>query len=243
MPDLLLKRLKTPLFLRASLALAVIAILMLCIGQLSDLDLLIEDYYFDAAQGIFPWDKSWFADRLMHGYVKNVIIRIGYLILLIVALDSLRPWRIMRPFLRARLRFVALASVLVPTTIRSIKQFSVLHCPQGIDRYGGDSPFIRLLDSVPDGIKYGHCFPAGHATVGLWLAAFCVFWLPHKPRTALFVFFTGLSVGFILGWVQQMRGMHFLFHTLWAAWLASLVILLMLLVFADKLFEQEEKPT
>lgn len=243
MADILLQRLKTPLFLRASLALAVIAILMLCIGQLSDLDLLIEDYYFDAAQGIFPWDKSWFADRLMHGYVKNVIIRIGYLILLIVALDSLRPWGIMRPFVRARLRFVALASLLVPTTIRSIKQFSVLHCPQGIDRYGGDSPFIRLLDSVPDGIKYGHCFPAGHATVGLWLAAFCVFWLPHKPRTALFVFFTGLSVGLILGWVQQMRGMHFLFHTLWAAWLASLVILLMLLVFADKLFEQEEKPT
>ena len=243
MADILLQRLKTPLFLRASLALAVIAILMLCIGQLSDLDLLIEDYYFDAAQGIFPWDKSWFADRLMHGYVKNVIIRIGYLILLIVALDSLRPWGIMRPFVRARLRFVALASLLVPTTIRSIKQFSVLHCPQGIDRYGGDSPFIRLLDSVPDGIKYGHCFPAGHATVGLWLAAFCVFWLPHKPRTALFVFFTGLSVGLILGWVQQMRGMHFLFHTLWAAWLASLVILLMLLVFADKLFEQEEKLT
>lgn len=243
MADILLQRLKTPLFLRASLALAVIAILMLCIGQLSDLDLLIEDYYFDAAQGIFPWDKSWFADRLMHGYVKNVIIRIGYLILLIVALDSLRPWGIMRPFVRARLRFVALASLLVPTTIRSIKQFSVLHCPQGIDRYGGDSPFIRLLDSVPDGIKYGHCFPAGHATVGLWLAAFCVFWLPHKPRTALFVFFTGLSVGLILGWVQQMRGMHFLFHTLWAAWLASLVILLMLVVFADKLFEQEEKPT
>ncbi len=243
MPDLLLERLKKPLFLRASLALAVIAILMLCVGQMSNIDLLIEDYYFDAAQGIFPWDKSWFADRLMHGYVKNVIIRIGYLILLIVALDSLRPWRIISPFVRARLRFVALASVLVPTTIRSIKQFSVLHCPQGIDRYGGDRPFIRLLDSVPDGIKYGHCFPAGHATVGLWLAAFCVFWLPHKPRTALFVFFIGLSVGFILGWVQQMRGMHFLFHTLWAAWLASLVILLMLLVFADKLFEQEEKPT
>jgi membrane-associated PAP2 superfamily phosphatase len=238
---MMFRRLKTPLFLHAWLALVAAAILIICIGQFSNLDLIIEDYYFDAAQGTFPWDDSWFANNLMHGYVKNVIIRVGYLILLIVALDSLRPWRKISPFVRARLRFVALASVVVPTTIRSIKQFSVLHCPQGIDRYGGDSPFIRLLDSVPDGIKYGHCFPAGHATVGLWLAAFCVFWLPYKPRTAVLVFFSGLSVGLILGWVQQMRGMHFLFHTLWAAWLAMLVILLMLLVFANKHFE-EEKP-
>lgn len=241
MLNMVLKRLKTPLFLRAWLALAAAAMLMVIIGQFSNLDLIIEDYYFDAALGTFPWDKSWFADRLMHGYVKNVIIRVGYLILLIVALDSLRPWRKISLFVRARLRFVALASVLVPTTIRTIKQFSMLHCPQGIDRYGGNAPFLRLLDQVPEALKAGHCFPAGHATVGLWLAAFCVFWLPHKPRTAALVFFSGLSVGFILGWVQQMRGMHFLFHTLWAAWLASLVILLMLLAFAHKLFE-EEKP-
>jgi membrane-associated PAP2 superfamily phosphatase len=241
MLNMVLKRLKTPLFLRAWLALAAAVMLIISIGQFSNLDLIIEDYYFDAALGTFPWDKSWFADRLMHGYVKNVIIRVGYLILLIVALDSLRPWRKISPFVRARLRFVALASVLVPTTIRTIKQFSVLHCPQGIDRYGGDAPFLRLLDQVPEALKAGHCFPAGHATVGLWLAAFCVFWLPHKPRIAALVFLSGLSVGLILGWVQQMRGMHFLFHTLWAAWLASLVILLMLLAFAHKLFE-EEKP-
>jgi len=241
MLNMVLKRLKTPLFLRAWLALAAAVMLIISIGQFSNLDLIIEDYYFDAALGTFPWDKSWFADRLMHGYVKNVIIRVGYLILLIVAMDSLRPWRKISPFVRARLRFVALASVLVPTTIRTIKQFSVLHCPQGIDRYGGDAPFLRLLDQVPEALKAGHCFPAGHATVGLWLAAFCVFWLPHKPRIAALVFLSGLSVGLILGWVQQMRGMHFLFHTLWAAWLASLVILLMLLAFAHKLFE-EEKP-
>lgn len=153
--------------------------------------------------------------------------------MIVVAVDAIFHCKIICPFVRARLRFLALASILVPTVIRAIKQYSVLHCPWSIDRYGGSAPFLRLLDRVPEGLQAGHCFPAGHATVGLWLAALCIFWLPHKPKTAIAVFLFGLGVGLILGWVQQMRGAHFLFHTLWAAWLASLVISLMLLVFAN----------
>src|SRR5690606_5169625 len=106
--------------------------------------------------------------------------------------------------------------------------------------YGGDAPFLRLLDSVPTGFDIGHCFPAGHATVGLWLAALCVFWLPHKPRAALTAFCAGLGVGLLLGWVQQMRGAHFLFHTLWSAWLTCLIIWTMLMVFADKYFDLQD---
>ncbi len=232
-------RLDTPMFRRAMLMLAVSAVLMLLLGQYTDIDLLIEDYYYDEQLKAFPWLDSWFAKDLMHGYVKNVIIKSGYLVLLVVAWDFIRPWNMVTPFVRSRLRFVAAASLLVPTIVRGVKQFSVLHCPWTVDRYGGTEPFLRLLDHVPEGMKIGHCFPAGHATVGLWLAALCVFWLPHKPRVAAVVFSAGLSVGLVLGWVQQMRGAHFLFHTLWAAWLASLVILLML-AFAHNILNEEK---
>jgi len=233
------KRLGAPLFRRALLVLAASAVLMMLLGQYTDIDLLIEDYYYDEQLKAFPWLDSWFAKDLMHGYVKNVIIKSGYLVLLVVAWDFIRPWQRMTPFVRSRLRFVAAASLLVPAIVRGVKQFSVLHCPWTVDRYGGTEPFLRLLDHVPEGMKVGHCFPAGHATVGLWLAALCVFWLPHRPRAALAVFGAGLSVGLVLGWVQQMRGAHFLFHTLWAAWLASLVILLML-AFAYNILNEEK---
>lgn len=232
-------RLGEPLFRRAMLVLAVSAVMLLLLGQYTDIDLRIEDYYYDEQLQAFPWLDSWFAKDLMHGYVKNVIIKSGYLVLLVVAWDFLRPWRRMTPFVRSRLRFVAAASLLVPTIVRGVKQFSVLHCPWTVDRYGGTEPFLRLLDHVPEAMKVGHCFPAGHATVGLWLASIGVFWLPHRPRAALAVFGAGLSVGLVLGWVQQMRGAHFLFHTLWAAWLASLVILLML-VFAHNIMTEEK---
>jgi membrane-associated PAP2 superfamily phosphatase len=151
---------------------------------------------------------------------------------LVVMLDVIfswrKPWRFISGWLRLRLRFVAIASLLISTPITIFKHFSVLHCPWDESRYGGLAPFLRLFDAAPNAMQAGHCFPAGHATVGLWLAALCVFWLPHKPKMACAVFIAGLSAGFALGWVQQMRGAHFLFHTLWSTWFTCVIIALML---------------
>jgi membrane-associated PAP2 superfamily phosphatase len=138
--------------------------------------------------------------------------------------------------LRKRLRFTAVAAVLVPLIISVLKRQSVLHCPWDEQRYGGTAPYLKLLDAVPSSMQAGHCFPAGHASTGLWLAAFCVFWLPHRPRVAIGVFFAGLGVGFVLGWVQQMRGAHFLSHTLWSMWIASAILLIMLRVSQSYLY-------
>lgn len=216
------------LFKKAWLLLIISALVILAIGQYTNVDLIIEDYYYDKSLKLFPWEKSWFAKDLMHGYVKNVIIKSGYLLYLFVLLDIIFRWQRLSPFIRIRLRFLAAASFFVPFIVRGIQQFWVLHCPWNVDRYGGAEPFLRLLDFAPAGIKVSHCFPAGHATVGLWLASLCIFWLPHRPKIACGVFFSGLGVGLFMGWVQQMRGAHFLFHTLWSAWLASLIILIML---------------
>ncbi|MBK1684763.1 hypothetical protein [Rhodoferax fermentans] len=41
----------------------------------------------------------------------------------------------------------------------------------------------------------------------------------------------GLSVGLTMGWVQQMRGMHFLSHTLATAWLSTVLLFAMLSIF------------
>jgi membrane-associated PAP2 superfamily phosphatase len=210
------------------IALLLLAVLNIIVGQFTNIDLMIEDYYFDANLHQFPWKNTWFAKDLMHGYVKYVITDIGRLLILIVLLDLIYPWKIISQWQRIRLRFVAVAAVVIPSIIALLKHYSSLHCPWGIDRYGGSAPFVRLLDAMPSGVQAGKCFPAGHSTVGLWLAALCVFWLPTKPKTAYTVFVGGLSAGFTLGWVQQMRGAHFLFHTLWSVWIAACVIAVML---------------
>lgn len=229
-----------PFYKRAWSALIIAGLLLVAIGEYTNIDLLIEDYYFNSELNTFPWRDSWFASDFMHGYVKNIMINSGYLLYFFLLIDWIKPWQNLNNFVRLRLRFVAVASIIISLTIRTIKQFSVLHCPWSIDRYGGTAPFLRLLEHTPVGIEAGHCFPAAHATVGIWLAAICVFWLPHNSKVAVKIFVMGLSIGLAMGWVQQMRGAHFLFHTLWTVWLASLIILLML-QFTSALYNKDNK--
>ena len=217
---------------RALLALLCSLSLILVIGQYTDLDLVLADLHFDARQQLFPWDKTWFARDLMHGHVKKVIVWTGFLLMSAALFDLAFPLRMLDIPRRAGLRVLALSSALEPMLIRTLKDSSNLHCPWGVDRYNGSHPFLRLLDAVPDGWAAGHCFPAGHASTAMWLSAFAVFWLPHNPRRATQVFLAGLGAGLILGWVQQMRGQHFLTHTLWTAWLSSALIIGLIALFS-----------
>ena len=220
---------KAPInLMHAWLALVFSACLILIVGQFSSVDLFIEDFYYDPSLKSFPWKNTWFAKDLMHTYLKNFILGCGFILYLLLLADLLKPLNGVDSRLRFRLRFIATASVIIPLTINVIKQHSFLHCPWDIDRYYGGAPFLKLLDYVPTGLEQGACFPAGHASSGLWLTSLFIFWLPSNPKKALYVFMSGLGFGFILGWVQQMRGAHFLFHTLWSIWIASLITLLML---------------
>lgn len=217
------------------IALLLSAVIIMLMSQFTHLDLMIEDYYFDQTTQTFVWKNTWFAKDFMHNDIKKIITAFGGAWLCITCLDVLYPLRNIDNLIRLRLRLVAIAAVLVPLLITILKRMSALHCPWDVQRYGGNAPYLRLLDTVPQGVNAGHCFPAGHASTGLWLAALCVFWLPHRPKIARLVFLTGLSVGFLLGWVQQMRGAHFLSHTLWSMWLASLVIVLLIKINQTKL--------
>lgn len=221
--------------IRAALILLGSLSIILYIGQYTDLDLSLAEFYFDPARQLFPWNNTWFARNLMHGYVKNVIVWSGYLITIIAAIDLLVPLFRMSTLQRTRLRIVALAAMLEPLLVLTLKSRSSMHCPWGIDRFGGNNSYLRLLDVVPDGWQAGHCFPAGHASVAMWLSVLAVFWLPDSPRRATLAFLAGIGAGFTLGWVQQMRGQHFLTHTLWTAWLSSALIVALIAVFSRQL--------
>lgn len=197
----------------------------------STLDLAVEYWYFDTASQSFPWKNSWFAKDFMHGYLKNALTMLGLAIIAFCAIDFVWPSKKICAAFRVKLRFIALSAITIPALIAYLKSLSAAHCPWDVEQYGGIYPHIGLLDSLPSSLKAGHCFPAGHASTGLWLAAFCVCWLPHAPRKAFLVFALGLGIGFVMGWVQQMRGAHFLSHTLWSMWLASLVIFCLLVLF------------
>lgn len=206
------------------LALACSGVGILSLGLYTDIDLWLADAAFAPALRVFPWRDAWLADGLNHGVLKVLFTLAGAGLIAAVLADLLRPSARIGAPARLRVRILAMSAALVPLVTSMLKQASNSHCPWDLARYGGGQPYVRLFESLPFGAAAGHCLPAGHASTSLWLVALAVFWLPGDPRKAAAVAAGGLAVGFAMGWMQQLRGAHFLTHTLWSVWIAVLVV-------------------
>lgn len=212
------------IFRRSLLILGATGFLLILVSRYTRLDLIVADWMFDFSKEVFPWRHNWFAEVFMHEAMKIALIAFGLAIVLLLTADQCKIPAFLAPDMRYTLRVVVAALMLVPLTISALKSMSIHACPWDLARYGGQAPYLRLFDALPDFARPGHCFPAGHASSGLWLAAFSVYWLPHQPRRAAIAFGIGLIPGALLGWVQQMRGAHFVSHTLWSLWLTGLIV-------------------
>lgn len=201
------------------------ALLILWIGRATNIDLMLADSMFDAGAKVFKWRHAWLTETFSHTILKALLTLAAAWFIVAAAWDTWRP-RIGRDALdRMRLRIVGLSAVLVPLVISLLKQASIAHCPWDLTRYGGTEPYLRLFDTLPLGIPAGHCLPAGHASSALWLVSLCVYWLPGRPQGARRMALCALLLGGLVGWMQQLRGAHFLTHTLWSIWLACAVVL------------------
>ncbi len=205
------------------------ALVILWIGRATDIDVKLADAVYDVATGTFPWRHAWLTETFSHVILKALLTLAAAWFIFAAALNALPP-RVERDALnRLRLRVVALSALLVPAVISTLKQASVAHCPWDLARYGGSAPYLRLFDALPLGVPAGHCLPAGHASSALWLVSLCVLWLPARPGRARRVALAALLFGGLVGWMQQLRGAHFLTHTLWSIWLACAVVMIIVL--------------
>jgi len=209
---------------RGDSGLILFGILIIWIGNYTNIDLALADAMFDRASGTFPWRHAWLAERFNHDILKTILQVSGVMVVALAAWDWARPQQSWSATRRTGLRVLALSAILVPTCISVLKHFSDSHCPWDLQRYGGREPYVRLLEMLPGGVSPGQCLPGGHASSALWLVALAVFWLPHRPRMAAAVGGLMLAFGFAVGWMQQLRGAHFLTHTLWSMWIAVFVV-------------------
>lgn len=212
---------------RLGIALVLAALLILLQGH-SGLDVWLADAMFDFQAQAFPWQHAWLTERFGHGILKVVLTALGALPVAAVLWDGVRRGRALPAWWQLRLRLLALCTVLIPLVVSLLKRASHSHCPWDLARYGGDQPYYRLLEHMPGWIEAGHCLPGGHASSALWLVGLAVFWLPHDVRRAAQVAGWVLALGGLVGWMQQLRGAHFLSHTLWSMWIAAAILLALL---------------
>lgn len=173
------------------------------------------------AGGAFAARHAWWAETIGHDAMRRLLAALAACFIVPVMLDWVRPRAAWSAELRGQLRVVALAAVLVPLATSLLKHYSASHCPWDLLEFGGTQPYFALFDMVPAGLPMGRCMPAGHASSGLWLVSVAVFF--RRRRAASGVALAMLGFGFALGWIQQMRGAHFLSHTLWSMWIACAI--------------------
>jgi membrane-associated PAP2 superfamily phosphatase len=203
---------------------ALLALLVLGTFESTNLDVRIENLFYDPIERRFPYHVHYFFETVIHDFGRLSIILIG------AALVAGAVWSYRRTALRRYRRgllYAALCLAVAPATVAQIKHNSVIHCPRDLAQYNGDQPYVRLFDPVPDGVEPGHCWPGGHSSGGFALMAlYFVFRRTHR-RLALAWLAGGFVYGFALGFGRVVQGAHFVSHNLWAAlvcWAVALVL-------------------
>jgi membrane-associated PAP2 superfamily phosphatase len=179
----------------------------------SGLDLWMA-HWFGSADG-FVFENHWFWRGVMHDGIHWVpwLVELALLAAIAKPFSAMRRLAVER---RVQLGVTTLVSLLVVSTL---KLHSLSSCPWELHEFGGTVAYVsHWAWGVRDGGS-GGCFPAGHASAGFAFAGGFFAFRHALPRTARRWLAGAMVAGFALGLAQQVRGAHYMSHTLWTAWL------------------------
>lgn len=209
-------------------------VLAFLVFEYTGLDLGVQDKLYDfetkqwVVDGKAEGPRLWFYDG-----PKVVIILLGLGVLALAL--SPKKWREKMPFKRIARRHLWVAFLTigtVPAVIGQLKASTNIFCPSEIERYGGEMPYVRVVESYPEDNypdRRGRCFPAGHASGGFALVA--LMGLAMTQRGQRFALALSWSFGWAMGFYQMAKGSHYLGHTVITMLLAWIGFLLWRRVF------------
>ena len=194
------------------LALVLLPLVPLLLWDASGLDLPLARL-FGSTQG-FAWRGQPTYVLLLH----EVPRALSMAALLALAWGAWRPWGFLRTMGAADRRQLAFSVALAMLSITALKRLATTSCPWDLAEFGGVAHYVsHWIWGVRDGGP-GHCFPAGHASAGFGYVAGWFVLRRAVPRLATGWLLASLVLGCALGLSQQVRGAHYMSHTLWTAW-------------------------
>lgn len=184
--------------------------------ELTRVDLAFARVFYDPALRDFPARTHWFFTRVSHDGLRWVSALVFFALLAAVW----RPFGVLRRLPRRERVYVVAAAALCLIAIPLAKRASFTHCPWDLALFGGSADYLRLVEWPAPGAARGHCLPAGHAVAAFAYVGGFIALRDRVPRAAWYWLAAVLAFGLWAGVAQQMRGAHFLSHTLWTAWLS-----------------------
>jgi membrane-associated PAP2 superfamily phosphatase len=207
---------------RIGLWLPLLLLPLAVLSEYSGLDLWLARKVYDPEAGLWTLKRNWWCKDVLHDAAQTgTVVVIAVLLISTILVRFVPRWK----RLRNPLLYVFFGTLVGPLVIGVIKNTSVINIPWKLTLFGGERPYIRIFDSVPEGASKGLGFPAAHAAAGyMWFSLYFLGRHCRWRRTG-WILFGALLLGVLFGGAQQFRGAHFLSHdlvTIVICWYASL---------------------
>lgn len=224
---------------------ALALMVVLAFFELTNTDLLIQEHLYISAE------KTWILKdpKLIYRAIFYTGIKIPIFLVGISALvASIISWRKDKwNQYRKGLIIITLSLIILPLSVAVLgKNLTNVQCPDSLNNFAGNIPYVKIFDRYPQNVNShdgkfprGHCFPAGHATGGFALFSLVCFF--KENRNKIFAFLIAMSMGWIMGTYQMLRGAHFLSHHLTTMILALILVSSLNLLIKD--FNHVSTPT
>ena len=202
-------------FWRPVAAASLVGLVILVTFEFTGVDLFLARLAYDPVVRGFPLREHVLTTLVAHDALK-VASALAFAWILI---GVWRPVGVLARLARPARLHLLLSVVVCLAVVAALKKASALHCPWGLVEFGGAHAYLRLFAPVPEGWSRGSCFPAGHALSAFAYIGGYFAWHGTDPRMARRWLVAVLLLGAVAGVSQQLRGAHFLSHTLWTLWL------------------------
>ncbi len=214
----------------------VLIVAALCLINFTDLDVKIQNYFFNFETKTWLIDKDEPIKKFIFYKFPKILLGIAIVFCLVAMVVGFR-WtpqqvrgdksenvpQVCHPALvagsihkhRHKFFLIFLGLVLIPAIGGNIKKFTNVYCPNHLEIYGETKPYVKIFDHYPENFyqeKKAKCFPGGHSVTGF--ALFILFFVLQKKSHKFLGLFAGFFFGWLLGIYQMMKGAHFFGDTL-----------------------------
>lgn len=204
---------------------SLILVISMLLFEISDLDLIIQDLFYDFDM------HAWIVDRdnmilkfIFYDGIKKALILFA-LTILIMLLFYKKNEHVQH--YKTGLVIVVLSAVFVPSVVGGLKAITNTPCPKALSHFNGCYPYIKVFTPYPPTFHQKEkveCFPAGHASGGFALLSLFFLFKSKKNRRRALLF--AIATGWGMGIYKMLIGDHFFSHTFIAMVLAWLIILI-----------------
>jgi len=192
--------------------------------EFTNIDLFVQNFFYDNSsnQWVVEHVKDSLLDTIFYTGIKKVIIVITVLVLFLYLYSFKESAKKLREY-RSGLLIVWLSVAAVPLIISLLKATTNIPCPCDAVLFGGDYPYIRALDPMPQEIlKKFKCYPAGHASGGFALMS--LYFLFKSKKNQILGLVIAIIIGWSMGIYKMLIGHHYLSHTVITMLLSWLLI-------------------